>query len=131
MSDEPSKLKYIGVYLLASISSGLITNIIMLLPTIETLLSSFGFFILASIEVAIIYYVVTFTYSKFLDLDMNKAWPWIVGLMILKYLILVSNFHQALNMLPNYTTLLIIVIIQPIVIYKILKDHFQNNGRLS
>ena len=130
MNDKPSTLKYIGVYLLASIAANVIVNLIMILPTPETILSSFGFLILAIIEIVVVYFVITFTYSKFLDLDMNKVFPWIIGLMILKYFIVFTGMTSALKVLPNYYILMFIFILQPVVIFKLLKDHFQKNGRM-
>ena len=130
MTNEPSVLKYVGVYLLATISANVLVSLIMLLPTPETILSSFGFFILAAIEVGVIYFVITFTYSKFLDLDMNKVFPWIIGLMILKYFIVFIGMTSALKVLPNYYILMFIFLLQPVVIFKVLKDHFQQQGRL-
>ena len=130
-TERPGIIKYIGVYLLAAFSSNIISTIAISLVSEQFLISSFGFFIVASAEVIIIYFIITFVYSKFLDLDMNKVLPWIIGLMILKYIILIVDLSQYKNVLPNYTFVLVCVILQPIALYILLKKHFSENGRIN
>ena len=131
LTESPSIIKYIGVFLLAAISANIISTIAVSLVSEQFLISSFGFFIVASMEVIIIYYILTFVYSKFLDLDMNKVLPWIIGLMILKYIILIGDLSEYKNMFPNYTFLLACVILQPVALYILLKNHFLKNGRIN
>ena len=130
-TERPGIIKYIGVYLLAAFSSNIISTIAISLVSEQFLISSFGFFIVASAEVIIIYFIITFVYSKFLDLDMNKVLPWIIGLMILKYIILIGDLSEYKNVLPNYTFILTCVILQPIALYLLLKNHFLQNGRIG
>jgi hypothetical protein len=128
---RPSVIKYIGVYLLAVFSANILATILLSLASDQFLISSVGFFIIASAEVAILFYVITFVYSKFLDLDMNKVVPWIIGLMILKYIMLISDLSQYKSVFPNYTFLLICIILQPVALYILLKNHFVKNGRIN
>lgn len=130
-TEGPSTSKYIGVYLLTTFSANILATFGVSLVSEQFLLSSYGFFTIASLEVILIFYVVTFIYSKFLDLDMNKVLPWIIGLMILKYIILIVDLSQYKNVLPNYTFVLVCVILQPIALYIILKKHFSENGRIN
>ena len=130
-TERPSIIKYIGVYLLAAFSANIITTIAISLVSEQFLISSFGFFIVASAEVVIIYFIITFVYSKFLDLDMNKVLPWIIGLMILKYIILLGDLSKYKNVFPNYTFILTCVILQPVALYLLLKNHFLQNGRIG
>jgi len=131
ITEGPSTSKYIGVYLLTTFSANILATFGVSLVSEQFLLSSYGFFTIASLEVILIFYVVTFIYSKFLDLDMNKVLPWIIGLMILKYIILIVDLSQYKNVLPNYTFVLVCVILQPIALYIILKKHFSENGRIN
>ena len=130
-TERPGIIKYIGVYLLAAFSSNIISTIAISLVSEQFLISSFGFFIVASVEVIIIYFIITFVYSKFLDLDMNKVLPWIIGLMILKYIILIGDLSEYKNVFPNYTFILTCVILQPVALYLLLKNHFLQNGRIG
>ncbi len=130
-TERPGIIKYIGVYLLAAFSSNIISTIAISLVSEQFLISSFGFFIVASAEVIIIYFIITFVYSKFLDLDMNKVLPWIIGLMILKYIILIGDLSEYKNVFPNYTFILTCVILQPVALYLLLKNHFLQNGRIG
>lgn len=129
--EKPSIFKYIGVYLLAVFSANILATIILSIASDQFILSSLGFFIIASAEVIILYYVIIFVYSKFLDLDMNKVILWIMGLMILKYVVLISDLSQYKNMFPNYTFLLACIILQPVALYILLKNHFVKNGRIN
>ena len=129
--ESPGFIKYIGVYLLAAFSANIISTIAISLVSEQFLISSFGFFMVASAEVIIIYYIITFVYSKFLDLDMNKVLPWIIGLMILKYIILLGDLSKYKNVFPNYTFILTCVILQPVALYLLLKNHFLKNGRIG
>ena len=131
ITEGPSITKYIGVYLLTTFSANILATLGVSLVSEQFLLSSYGFFTIASLEVILIFYVVTFIYSKFLDLDMNKVLPWIIGLMILKYIILIVDLSQYKNVLPNYTFVLVCVILQPIALYILLKKHFSENGRIN
>jgi len=131
ITEGPSTSRYIGVYLLTTFSANILATFGVSLVSEQFLLSSYGFFTIASLEVILIFYVVTFIYSKFLDLDMNKVLPWIIGLMILKYIILIVDLSQYKNVLPNYTFVLVCVILQPIALYIILKKHFSENGRIN
>jgi len=131
ITEGPSTSKYIGVYLLTTFSANILATFGVSLVSEQFLLSSYGFFTIASLEVILIFYVVTFIYSKFLDLDMNKVLPWIIGLMILKYIILIVDLSQYKNVLPNYTFVLVCVILQPIALYILLKKHFSENGRIN
>ena len=130
-TESPGFIKYIGVYLLAAFSANIISTIAISLVSEQFLISSFGFFMVASAEVIIIYYIITFVYSKFLDLDMNKVLPWIIGLMILKYIILIGDLSEYKNVFPNYTFILTCVILQPVALYLLLKNHFLKNGRIG
>ena len=130
-TESPGFIKYIGVYLLAAFSANIISTIAISLVSEQFLISSFGFFIVASAEVIIIYFIITFVYSKFLDLDMNKVLPWIIGLMILKYIILLGDLSKYKNVFPNYTFILTCVILQPVALYLLLKNHFLKNGRIG
>ena len=129
--EKPSIFKYIGVYLLAVFSANILATIILSIASDQFILSSLGFFIIASAEVIILYYVIIFVYSKFLDLDMNKVILWIMGLMILKYVVLISDLSQYKNIFPNYTFLLTCIILQPVALYILLKNHFVKNGRIN
>ena len=129
--EKPSIFKYIGVYLLAVFSANILATIILSIASDQFILSSLGFFIIASAEVIILYYVIIFVYSKFLDLDMNKVILWIMGLMILKYVVLISDLSQYKNIFPNYTFLLACIILQPVALYILLKNHFVKNGRIN
>ena len=129
--EKPSIFKYIGVYLLAVFSANILATIIVSIASDQFILSSLGFFIIASAEVIILYYVIIFVYSKFLDLDMNKVILWIMGLMILKYVVLISDLSQYKNLFPNYTFLLACIILQPVSLYILLKNHFVKNGRIN
>ncbi len=131
ITEGPSTSKYIGVYLLTTFSANILATFGVSLVSEQFLLSSYGFFTIASLEVILIFYVVTFIYSKFLDLDMNKVLPWIIGLMILKYIILIVDLSQYKNVLSNYTFVLVCVILQPIALYILLKKHFSENGRIN
>ena len=130
-TESPGFIKYIGVYLLAAFSANIISTIAISLVSEQFLISSFGFFMVASSEVIIIYFIITFVYSKFLDLDMNKVLPWIIGLMILKYIILIGDLSEYKNVFPNYTFILTCVILQPVALYLLLKNHFLKNGRIG
>ena len=130
-TESPGFIKYIGVYLLAAFSANIISTIAISLVSEQFLISSFGFFMVASSEVIIIYFIITFVYSKFLDLDMNKVLPWIIGLMILKYIILLGDLSKYKNVFPNYTFILTCVILQPVALYLLLKNHFLKNGRIG
>jgi len=121
---EASTLKYIGVYLLAVLPYNLISTIFVSLSA-EAMLANLSIAIIITIiDLAIWCGIFIYVYSKFDDIDVNKAMPWIAGLIVIG-IIYVFVIFQSLHFLEYYNFMLFLGIAEPIAFLYIFYNHFK------
>ena len=121
---EASTLKYVGVYILAVLPYNIISTMLVNLSA-EGMFNHVSIAILITIiDLAIWAGIFIYVYSKFDDVSVHKAFPWITGLVLigLIYTIYIFSSFQLIDLYPY---MLFLGLTEPIAFLYIFYNHFK------